>query len=593
MAANLVRFAVCILEDFVTTLTINMEAFILYRSRMHSQVAHENPGLSNPQISRVLGERWAKEPPDVKAQWKTLAVEESKRHIQRYPGYKYQPRRKGSKAPTSQQPDEEAGKCSKCNGRYYKGQQTPSLPPPTTQPGMEQQVYLTPTSASSVSDEAYRARFESAASGTRAPGPPMNPDVSSPDGKRRRLAEAVESRSIAPIRVNPYNRIKPGQSVRTPTPTSGPYSATRGFDSPLPQLGSMTRPQGGAMPPPPRPDHAAAWPTPRYSQSGRSGIAEESLRLPPLQTAIPPPSPAREADARYGYTPITSAIPPNIKDLPPQEQIMSIQLSKKLGVLSKICPPLPRSVQGTGALPQGRGPIIAVEGPNDSLVREVGRSVEKALLVAPKDIAHIALEVWHNDFPSDIPVPDEIGSGRDSPTVELRDVIPSIFRCIVEWHEKSKNMVRHVQGGEDNFATRSTNPMLPKLAGASGSDDDSGKLSLPVALIQGGFSLSVSDKFAYSTSYSVSNYAPVDHWQWMATLWRGIIGTDLVVYVKPSTEEEMSKSKNVEVSEKQNAITVRLAPNRGLDEATERRLSFEVIEWMRSGWIRDGRPRSS
>lgn len=575
-------------------LTMDMQAFILYRSRMHSQVAHENPTLSNPQISRVLGQRWAKEPPEVKAQWKTLAIEESKRHGQQYPNYKYQPRRRGSKASTSQQPDEEAGKCGKCNGRFYKGQQTP-LPPPSAKARIEQQVYLTPTSATPVSDETYRTRFESTTSGARPSGSAPNPEAISPDGNRRRLAEAVESRAIPPIRVNPYNRIKPGHSVRTATPTSGPYSATRGFDSPLPQISGMTRSQGGAMPPPPRPDAVAGWPTPRYSQSGRSGIADESLRLPPLQTTIPPPSPAtREADARYGYTPITSAVPANIKDLPPQEQIMSIQLSKKLGVLSKICPPLPRSAQVTGALPQGRGPIIAVEGPNDNLVREVGRSVEKALLVAPKDIAHIALEVWHNDFPVNIPIHDEIGSDRDDATVELRDVIPSIFQCIVEWHGKSKKMSRHVQSGQENFATGVRSPTLPRSASSSGSNDnDSSKLSLPVALIQGGFSLTVSDKFACCTSHSVSNYAPVDHWQWMATLWRGIIGTDLVVYVKPSTEEEMNKSKNVEVSEKQNAITVRLAPNRGLDEATERRLSFEVIEWMRSGWIRDGRPRSS
>lgn len=591
------------LRDPLTMLTIDMQAFILYRSRMHTQVAHENPGLPNPRISQILGDRWAKETPEVKAQWKAMSMEESKRHSQQYPNYKYQPRRRGSKALASYQPDEEASKCGKCNGRYYKGHHTPSLPLPNGKAKIEQQIYPTPTSAGSMSEEAYRTRFEPTTSSTRASGPAIEPKPISPSAKRQRLAEAVESREIAPIQVNPYSRMKPGYAVRTLTPTSGLYHAAHGLDSPLPHISGMVRLQGGAMPPPLRPDVAAGWPAPRYPQSRRPGMAEESLRLPPLQTAIPSPSPAaREADARYSYTPIHSAMAAsNIKHLPPHEQIMSIQLPKKLALLSKICPPLPCSHQISGAFPQGRGPIIAVEGPNDSLVREVGRSVEKALLVAPKDIAHIALEVWHNDLPKDIPNHDQVRSDGDAAIVELLDVIPSIFQCIVDWHAKSKMMSRHVQGGEDNFGTVVHNTDRPKSIRSSGNnndrdndnDNDNKKLSLPVALIQGGFSLTISDRFSCCTSHSVSNYAAVEHWQWMATLWRGITGADLVVYVEPSTEEEMSKGKNVELLEKKNAITVRLTPSRGLDEATERRLSFEVIEWMRLGWIQDGRPRSS
>ena len=63
---------------------------------MAAQTIADNPGASNPQISKILGERWAQESDEVKAQWKKLADEESKRHRQQYPDYRFQPKRRGS-----------------------------------------------------------------------------------------------------------------------------------------------------------------------------------------------------------------------------------------------------------------------------------------------------------------------------------------------------------------------------------------------------------------------------------------------------------------------------------------------------------------
>lgn len=270
---------------------------------------------------------------------------------------------------------------------------------------------------------------------------------------------------------------------------------------------------------------------------------------------------------------------------------MSLHYSRKLAILSKICPPLPRPSQAEGSGVKSRGPIIAVEGANDALLQEVGRSVEKALLVAPEDIA---LEIWTNTFPSDVQIQEDLGSGKEPSTAELLNAIPSIFQHTMSWHREAKKMSQHVQGGQDKATLASAQSQAGEgyhneLRQPS---EGTGKSSTPVALIKGGFSLTVSDKFACCTSHGLTNYEPLDHWQWMATLWRGIVGPDLVVYVKTATEEE-SKAKNVEHQEKYGAIVVRLAPNKGLDEASERRLAFEVIEWMRSGWIRDGRPRSS
>jgi hypothetical protein len=73
----------------------------------------------------------------------------------------------------------------------------------------------------------------------------------------------------------------------------------------------------------------------------------------------------------------------------------------------------------------------------------------------------------------------------------------------------------------------------------------------------------------------------------MATLWRGIVAADLVVYVKPSLDEEIATYGPVEVLD--GLIIIRIAVGKSLDEATERRLAFEVVEWVRGGTFRERR----
>ncbi|KAJ4306699.1 slightly ste11-like protein [Collariella sp. IMI 366227] len=68
-------------------------AFILYRQHHQAQVVQHNPGLANPEISKIIGEQWRDEPEDRKNQWKLLAEEEKQRHQRQYPDYRYQPRR--------------------------------------------------------------------------------------------------------------------------------------------------------------------------------------------------------------------------------------------------------------------------------------------------------------------------------------------------------------------------------------------------------------------------------------------------------------------------------------------------------------------
>jgi HMG box factor len=49
------------------------KAFILYRQHYQAQVTAQNPGLANPEISKIIGEQWRCQAPEVKNDWKKLA----------------------------------------------------------------------------------------------------------------------------------------------------------------------------------------------------------------------------------------------------------------------------------------------------------------------------------------------------------------------------------------------------------------------------------------------------------------------------------------------------------------------------------------
>lgn len=50
-----------------------VQAFILYRQHQHSAVVAQNPGLPNPDISKIIGEQWRQLSPKEKGEWQALA----------------------------------------------------------------------------------------------------------------------------------------------------------------------------------------------------------------------------------------------------------------------------------------------------------------------------------------------------------------------------------------------------------------------------------------------------------------------------------------------------------------------------------------
>ncbi|GMF63291.1 unnamed protein product [[Candida] boidinii] len=73
-------------------------AFILFRQKHHQALLEEgNVIRTNLDVSKELGRRWRELPQDQKDYWNKKAEEEKKRHAEKYPGYKYTPRRANKK----------------------------------------------------------------------------------------------------------------------------------------------------------------------------------------------------------------------------------------------------------------------------------------------------------------------------------------------------------------------------------------------------------------------------------------------------------------------------------------------------------------
>jgi len=58
-----------------------MPAFILYRQHFQAGILAKNPALTNPEISKIVGEQWNSQPIEVKEHWKKLAEVCSRVHL--------------------------------------------------------------------------------------------------------------------------------------------------------------------------------------------------------------------------------------------------------------------------------------------------------------------------------------------------------------------------------------------------------------------------------------------------------------------------------------------------------------------------------
>ncbi|KAI9824550.1 MAG: hypothetical protein M1832_001639 [Thelocarpon impressellum] len=292
----------------------------------------------------------------------------------------------------------------------------------------------------------------------------------------------------------------------------------------------------------PRPDllPGRMEPPPRPN-AGMQEVIDPALTLPPLQTAQ-----SRSVEA----------------------MVMTIPYLNKIKVLSKISPPLPPPGP-TSPAQQTRGAVIAVEGEDQASVARLTRWLKDEIEAAGRNVVMVMDEA------------------EDEASDERRHGFVGYLNSVAAWHAKSKEMIRFI-----TTAPASTPPAPTRPSEAAGGEST----RTPVVLIPG-YMLSRSN--AAATRIPIDDaYAPVDHWQWAATLWRGIVGPDLTIWLRECGKDELVRgvgagaSAGVEVREDARALVVRRERAGQADDEVEartlRRLAFEVGEAVRAIAKRDG-----
>ncbi|KAL4891935.1 hypothetical protein BDV59DRAFT_61158 [Aspergillus ambiguus] len=546
-------------------------AFILYRQHYQAAVVAQNPGLANPDISKIIGEQWRKLPQETKDEWKALAEEEKARHQQQYPEYRYQPRRYGrdgtsrsSSTGISHNPPGSTV-CSRCGGRVMNPPVSPETP-------------FTPNGAStngahSQSESVTVRSYPCRAKGSERPSHPIRVGsngepiqnrqrqweengIRSPDTKRRRFNSDVTFKSN-------MHRGKTPDSAHPMSPFT-PHSSTD-----APNHGSVFQMQ--LLPP-------------RSFRGSRDyGQPDPSLKLPPLQTSAPNPN---------GVTPMTPFSQDGSSSL--EATVMTIPFLNKIKVLAKISPPLVPSFRDGGM--QRRGVVIAVDGQEPAAVKSMVDYINTMFQKEGKFNTRLF------EGPEIRPRESYSESGQ------MGDATVDYLNTISVWHRISDEVVSFVKysadslepkNPEDSSSTPGVSPktMIPKAAEnqiSSPPSSESGSVSgasssgasacpIPVALVPR-YQLTTADAFACSVPIDDS-YAPLDHWQWMASLWRACVGPDITVYIRECEKDELDRygGNPVEVRlQDARTVVVRRAANspKELEEKVLKRVGFEIEDFL-------------
>ncbi|KAF2017394.1 hypothetical protein BU24DRAFT_149715 [Aaosphaeria arxii CBS 175.79] len=488
-------------------------AFILYRQHHQHAIVARNPGLTNPEISKIIGEQWNSESENQKKTWQDLAQEEKVRHQEQYPDYRYQPRRLGKAGSISsplpnQLPTVDKYRCPRCGGRSIKTPTSPfiaspvtSLPPPDASENLTPTTRYLPMMTSSLSLEspAHRRRgfgpsgLSSIQVPTSAPGDQIMYSPLTPDSKRRR-----------------YNYPNPSNGRRS----EGQYYQTR----------------HGSLPP------------------------INQMRPSPPNTATMPPPPRTPRDPRRASMDLNLLVPNHHDQSRSVEaMVMSVPYQIKVKVLGRITPPL-KQPGPTSPAPQVRGAIIAIEGDCAASIEELATWLQDYL-------------EKENEYRPRVVEPPKVPED-DSGEVTFEEYLD----LIKTWHGRSREMIEYI----------STPVAVVKDDEAQSTSSSSEAAILPVVILPT-YQLHASN--VYTSRIPIQDaYSPTDHWQWMATLWRGTVGPDLTIYVHSGENKEGTPTgaKTVELNEDVRLLTVRKDKDKEIDSSALRRVGFEVGEWIRT-----------
>lgn len=310
--------------------------------------------------------------------------------------------------------------------------------------------------------------------------------------------------------------------------------------------------------------------------------------------------------------------------------IMGIPALGKIKQLRRISPPLKEAAPG--APPYGvRGTIIAIEGDDkvatDDMLRQLETSLRREddfdvrVLLGPQDPspnpelkgALEAVAKCHDQTKAiiDFITGVEYQRAEEQPSVQAQaqrkqyiassgtNVCYAIETDAEEGEEGEEGEVANGTRKDEQDARRQTrgSELDKKRADMTASiERESRRQSVaqvnasrvPLVLISNHV---LHGSNAWASALPIEDlYSPADHWTWTATLFRGIVGADLTVYVKnvdKDKEEPISAGahsgqmeKTVEMKDEIGAIVVKRDGGK-LDHGSVRRVAFEIGECVR------------
>jgi hypothetical protein len=320
---------------------------------------------------------------------------------------------------------------------------------------------------------------------------------------------------------------------------------------------------------------------PYYTQYAR----RESL--PPIQVRYSPPNsavmlpPRTPRDGRRTSF-LEANATSNQQDHSPrsvEEVLMNFPYQNKIKLLGRISLPYSETAP-MSPVPRTRGVIIALEGDDVAAVKELSHWLHERL---SKDT--------EADYRPRMADPPKMPNDNEVTFEDYLDLIK-------EWHTKSKEMVKYITTGEispspsqdavmsdkdsdkevadvnrKDSATPSDSPVLEAASTTSAADSSAIK---PIIILPT-FQLAASVAYAIRIP-NQDAYSCIDHWQWMATLWRSIVGPDLTIYVK--THEKGAESSKPEMDDVVRCLTVGKERDGKFMDADLRRVGFEVSEFI-------------
>jgi HMG box factor len=270
--------------------------------------------------------------------------------------------------------------------------------------------------------------------------------------------------------------------------------------------------------------------------------------------------------------------------------VMTIPVLNKIKVLAKISPPLSDRQDSSP-----KGTVIAVDGQDPALVKIILKQLG-VLLTKDGKYAVRVFEGPELRRRQSTPHPGQMGDA----TVDYLSVISA-------WHRISDEIVQFISskpqsGGAPSasMSPRSSVPgssrrtsVPPMVSSPNGHTNGlaqipgllpRGSYPIPVALVPR-YQLSTADVFACSIPIN-DRYAPLDHWQWMASLWRACVGPDVTIHIRECDKEELDRygsGNPVEIRlNEARTLIVRRTPDsaKDIEEKALRRIGFEVEDFL-------------